>query len=186
MSWSGRPFSTPSSSKSHRTRCERELFRWWSLIIGAGSCGSAGSIAGKLGGGDGPGHCKRFTRMWPWYRCRSAAVLIEHRDDNARFEAAKRADAMLAKGDVEGHGVWLKIVRAIDTLQHAKISAGPSPRHRLGCRPTEIPKPSLNRPRPRAAASAAAWHDAATPLGLLASSTRAESPARKTKGRVRG
>src|SRR5258708_20803864 len=26
-------YSRPSSSRSHRTRCERELFRWWRVII---------------------------------------------------------------------------------------------------------------------------------------------------------
>lgn len=29
-------------------------------------------------------------------------------------------DAMLAKGDIDGHGVWLRIMQAIHTLQHAK------------------------------------------------------------------
>lgn len=51
---------------------------------------------------------------------RSAAVLIEHHGADAKLEAARRADAMLAKGDIDGYGVWLRIVRAIDTLQHAK------------------------------------------------------------------
>ncbi len=30
-------YGTPSSSSSQSTRCERELFRWWTVIIGAGS-----------------------------------------------------------------------------------------------------------------------------------------------------
>lgn len=51
---------------------------------------------------------------------RSASVLIEHHGQGAKLEAAKRADAMLAKGDMEGHSVWLRIAQAIDTLQHAK------------------------------------------------------------------
>lgn len=59
---------------------------------------------------------------------RSAAVLIEHHGEDAKLEAAKRADAMLVEGDIEGHGVWLRIVRAIGTLQHAKALNG-DPKH---------------------------------------------------------
>ena len=51
---------------------------------------------------------------------RSASILIEHHGADAKLEAAKRADAMLANGDVVGNGVWLRIAQAIDTLQHAK------------------------------------------------------------------
>ena len=50
---------------------------------------------------------------------RSASVLIEHHGEEAKLEAAKRADAMLAKGDLEGRSVWLRIAQAIGTLQHA-------------------------------------------------------------------
>ena len=51
---------------------------------------------------------------------RSASVLIEHHGGDAKLEAATRADAMLAKGDLDGHDVWLRIVQAIDTLQYAR------------------------------------------------------------------
>ncbi len=51
---------------------------------------------------------------------RSAKVLIEYHGEDAKLVAAQRADVMLAKGDADGHGVWPRIVRAIDTLQHAR------------------------------------------------------------------
>ncbi len=43
---------------------------------------------------------------------RSANVLIRERGEDAALEAAQRADAMLAKGDLEGQAVWKRIVRA--------------------------------------------------------------------------
>jgi hypothetical protein len=35
----------------------------------------------------------------------------------AVFLATKRADAMLEQGDTEGFTTWLKVVKAIETLQ---------------------------------------------------------------------
>ena len=34
-------YGTPSSSSSQRTRCERELLRWWTVIM-RDACGAAG------------------------------------------------------------------------------------------------------------------------------------------------
>ena len=47
---------------------------------------------------------------------RSAQVLIREHGEDAALEAAKRADAMLEKGDLEGQAVWKRIVRAVEEL----------------------------------------------------------------------
>ncbi len=55
---------------------------------------------------------------------RTAAEMIKGYGDTADIEAAFRADALLAKGDIEGQRVWMRVLRAIDQLQ-AKIPNGP-------------------------------------------------------------
>ena len=51
---------------------------------------------------------------------RSANVLIrEHRED-AVIEAAKRADAILDKGDLDGCVAWKRIVRAVVEIQRSE------------------------------------------------------------------
>lgn len=52
---------------------------------------------------------------------RSANELIKH-CDTADIEAAARADDFQAKGDLDGQRVWLRITKAIDTLQ--KVQPG--------------------------------------------------------------
>ncbi len=47
---------------------------------------------------------------------RSANELIEQHGDAADIEAAMRADACLAAGDMDGEAVWLRIVKAIEEL----------------------------------------------------------------------
>ena len=47
---------------------------------------------------------------------RSAHELIEQHGDAADIEAAMRADACLAAGDMDGKAVWLRIVKAIEEL----------------------------------------------------------------------
>jgi hypothetical protein len=47
---------------------------------------------------------------------RSANELIEQHGDAADIEAAMRADACLAAGDMEGEAVWLRILKAIKEL----------------------------------------------------------------------
>ena len=51
---------------------------------------------------------------------RSANVLIREHGDDAALEAAKHADAMLEKGDLEGLAVWKRIVRAVGEIQRTK------------------------------------------------------------------
>jgi hypothetical protein len=48
---------------------------------------------------------------------RSAQVLIRQHGEDAALEAAKRADAMLANGDLEGQRVWKRVVRAVEEIQ---------------------------------------------------------------------
>jgi len=54
---------------------------------------------------------------------RSACVLIQQYGDDAKLEAALRADEFLEDGDWLGALVWRRIVEAIERLQ-AKASAG--------------------------------------------------------------
>ncbi|MCX7139384.1 MAG: hypothetical protein NTW47_22910 [Proteobacteria bacterium] len=58
---------------------------------------------------------------------RSAHALIEQHGENASFEAAQRADRMLAEGDMPGKAVWLRILKAIDELQSETVPAGTRP-----------------------------------------------------------
>jgi hypothetical protein len=46
-----------------------------------------------------------------------ADLLMQEYGDQAVFLASKRADAMLDQGDPDGFTVWLKVVKAIETLQ---------------------------------------------------------------------
>ena len=48
---------------------------------------------------------------------RSANELIKQHGDAADIEAAMRADARLAAGDMEGEAVWLRIVKAVEELR---------------------------------------------------------------------
>ncbi len=51
---------------------------------------------------------------------RSANVLIREHGEGAALEAAKHADAMLEKGNLEGQTVWKRIVRAVGEIQRTK------------------------------------------------------------------
>jgi hypothetical protein len=53
---------------------------------------------------------------------RSANLMIQQHGDLADIEAATRADELLAKGDIEGQRVWMRILRAIDELQQIEPS----------------------------------------------------------------
>lgn len=48
---------------------------------------------------------------------RTAKLLIDHHGDLAPIEAARRADAMTAKGDTDGRRTWLNVLKAIDEMQ---------------------------------------------------------------------
>ena len=48
---------------------------------------------------------------------RAANLLIRRHGEDAEIEAAKRADQMLERGDLDGQVVWKRIRRAIVELQ---------------------------------------------------------------------
>jgi hypothetical protein len=52
---------------------------------------------------------------------RAANLLIREHGDGAEFVAARRADEMLDRGDLEGEAVWLRIRRAIVELQAVSV-----------------------------------------------------------------
>lgn len=58
---------------------------------------------------------------------RSAHALIKQHGENASFEAAQRADQMLAEGDMPGKATWFRILKAIDELQSETVPAGTKP-----------------------------------------------------------
>ena len=47
---------------------------------------------------------------------RSANILVKQHGADAPIEAAMKADAMLDRGDLDGQRVWLRIVKAAETL----------------------------------------------------------------------
>ncbi len=55
---------------------------------------------------------------------RSANVLGKQHGQDARIEAAMRADAMLEKGDLDGVSVWKRILRAVEELMRASPVSG--------------------------------------------------------------
>jgi len=48
---------------------------------------------------------------------RAANLLIRQHGDDAELAAARRADLMLERGDLEGQTLWKRISRAIVELQ---------------------------------------------------------------------
>ena len=57
------------------------------------------------------GHCPGCRPVIPDVDIyRSAAVLIRQHGEGAALEAARRADAMLERGDLEGQAVWKRIL----------------------------------------------------------------------------
>ena len=48
---------------------------------------------------------------------RAANLLIQRHGADAEIEAAKSADQMLGRADLDGHAVWKQITRAIVALQ---------------------------------------------------------------------
>ncbi len=55
---------------------------------------------------------------------RSASVLIDQHGPDAPIHAAMRADAMLDKSDLDGYGVWKRIVKAVEELLSKERPAG--------------------------------------------------------------
>ncbi len=55
---------------------------------------------------------------------RSANLLVKQYGEDAPIHAAMRADAMLERDDLDGYGVWRRILRAVEELQGAKPKSG--------------------------------------------------------------
>ncbi len=55
---------------------------------------------------------------------RSANLLVKRHGEDAPIEAAMRADAMLDKGDLDGYGMWKRIVKAAEELLSKERPAG--------------------------------------------------------------
>jgi hypothetical protein len=55
---------------------------------------------------------------------RSAHVMVKRYGRDAPIEAARRADALLDEGDMNGHQVWCWIVRAVEELLRVKLKPG--------------------------------------------------------------
>jgi hypothetical protein len=55
---------------------------------------------------------------------RSTNLLVKHHGEDAPIHAAMRADAMLEAGDLDGHAVWKRIVRAVEELGGAEPRPG--------------------------------------------------------------
>lgn len=53
---------------------------------------------------------------------RAADLLIKLHGDDAAIVAAKRADELLASGDIEGQNVWKRIMRAINEVQRMQLT----------------------------------------------------------------
>jgi hypothetical protein len=51
---------------------------------------------------------------------RSANVLIKHYGEDAYFMAARCADAMLERGDMDGCRAWKRILKAIEEMERAE------------------------------------------------------------------
>jgi hypothetical protein len=54
----------------------------------------------------------------------AANIFIKRYNEDAAIEAAKRADQLMAAGDMDGCGVWQRIVKAIRELQSTEKPAG--------------------------------------------------------------
>jgi hypothetical protein len=55
---------------------------------------------------------------------RTAHLLLKQHGEDAHFVAARRADALLAQGDHLGCSVFVKIVRAIESLRRERPREG--------------------------------------------------------------
>ena len=58
-----------------------------------------------------------ISRMDIW---RGAKLLADQHGADALIQAAQRADALLAAGDIEGRSVWLRILEAVKKLMGTK------------------------------------------------------------------
>ena len=51
---------------------------------------------------------------------RAAKLMIDQHGEDAATRAAQRADELLNDGDIEGSGVWRRILEAIGELQRSR------------------------------------------------------------------
>lgn len=54
---------------------------------------------------------------------RSAKALIDSYEDDATIHAARRADELLARGDLDGAGTWRQVLEAVSELSLAQTNA---------------------------------------------------------------
>ncbi len=52
---------------------------------------------------------------------RSAQALVKQHGQDAPIHSAMRADAMLEKGDLDGHATWRRVLRAVAELRCARL-----------------------------------------------------------------
>ncbi len=55
---------------------------------------------------------------------RSANILVKRCGEDAALKAARRADVMLERGDMDGYAVWKQIVRAVEEMQRTEPAIG--------------------------------------------------------------
>ncbi len=55
---------------------------------------------------------------------RRANLLVKQHGEDAPIHAAMRADAMLEAGDLDGYGVWKRLLRAVGELQGTELDPG--------------------------------------------------------------
>jgi len=55
---------------------------------------------------------------------RAANLLVKRHGDDAAIVAARRADELLAEGDLDGCGIWKRIVAAVNELARTKLAEG--------------------------------------------------------------
>ena len=72
---------------------------------------------------------------------RAANLLIKHHGADAELVAAKRADEMLDRGDVDGQIVWMRISRAIVELQTPAVGKPTKTIDRYNARASLCPGP---------------------------------------------
>ncbi len=55
---------------------------------------------------------------------RSANILVKRCGEDAALKAARRADVMLERGDMDGYAVWKQIVKAVEEMQRTEPAIG--------------------------------------------------------------
>ena len=79
--------------------------------------------------------------------CRSANVLIRQRGAGAALEAARRAGAMLERGDMDGGAVWKRTVATVEEIERTGRRDGEAAHE-----PARVPRARVRRAFPLPAA----------------------------------